>query len=478
MAGRVPSAREVLIVGSGPAGLTAALLLARAGHRVTVLERGAQVGGLWAANLDAEGRFLSENSCKVYQSSYHSAPALLRMIGTTWEEHFVARHDLTRDWLRPFLSDCSPRDLGKLVRAWSLHRAGLKSFKEISVAEWLEQNDIGQACRDWMRATALGGIAGTMRMTMWELFFRLTGNITSIVGGGGGTLHWNARPPNAPGGFLTLWEAELRRRGVEIRCNEEVRALRRNGGRLCAVGAEGQVTEADAVFLAIPPRALGSLFSASDPAVAESFGYRREAIVGMLSDSLYEHLGLVWTFDRPLPADLPLGGHNVRRGWHPILVQHSQYREHLAPPAVTTVVGSVSIATDFRHWRLGTLAAEHAPEELAKLLWEDERLVDPTLPVPIRQEVYGMSNATQIVRHGPLGVRAKGLPVFISTNMSGAAPYFTASLESAIQAGAASAYSFDPMVDRLPTGSRRSHGPFPPAARGLEQIAACIPSIH
>jgi hypothetical protein len=138
---------------------------------------------------------------------------------------------------------------------------------------------------------------------------------------------------------------------------------------------------------------------------------------------------------------------------------------------VTTVVGSVSIATDFRHWRLGTLASEHSPEELAKILWEDERLVDPTLPVPIRQEVYGMSNATQIVRHGPLGVRAKGLPVFISTNMSGAAPYFTASLESAIQAGAASAYAFDPMVDRLPTGSRRSHGPFPRAGRALEQVA-------
>jgi uncharacterized protein with NAD-binding domain and iron-sulfur cluster len=86
--------KRVAVVGGGPSGMTAALLLARAGHRVVIFERGKELGGLWAADLDSDGYFLSENSCKVYQSTYHSAPALFRMLGIEWAAHFTERHDL------------------------------------------------------------------------------------------------------------------------------------------------------------------------------------------------------------------------------------------------------------------------------------------------------------------------------------------------------------------------------------------------
>lgn len=435
------------VVGGGPSGMTAALLLGRAGHRVAILEHGKELGGLWAAALDSDGYFLGENSCKVYQSSYRTAPALLRMVGTGWQAHFVERHDLGSHWLAPFVSECSARDLAKLGGAFVRHRLGTRAYRDVSVAEFLSTNHLSEGCQAWMRATALGGVTGTLDMTMWELFHRLGSNLNCLFFGGNGALHWNAHPPNSPEGFVTAWRRALEASRVEVRTETEVVGV--SGAVDVEIANHGKESF-DAAFLAVPPRAMARVLAAS-PEIAGSFGRPADALQTLLAESLYEHYGLAWTFDRDFPRDLPLGGNNVRRGWHPILVQYSQYRRYLRPPAVTSVIASVSLDTGFLHPRLGTRARDHSPEELARILWEDERLADPTLPEPIATHLYGLSNATQIVRHGPLPIRSESAEVYVATNLNGRAPYFTASLESAIQAGNAAAIAFDPNVERLPT---------------------------
>lgn len=446
--------KRVVVVGAGPSGLTAALLLARAGHLVTILEREAQLGGLWSAKLE-NGMFQGENSCKVFQSSYHAAPAVLELIGCDWRDHFTPRHDLVSEWLRPLLADISWSDLAKLTAGFLHHVSGYRALHDVSVEEYLEAQHMSEPARAWMRATALGGIAGTLKMTTWELFHRVRSNVAEIVFASRGGLFWNARPPNVEGGFITRWCEELTRRGVEQRTGAEVRSVVSSGSGVLVEEVSGRTTVGDAVLLAMPPRALARLLESSGPSLAGGFGLPPERLYEVLRGSIYEHFGVSWFFDSDLPRDLPLGGHNVRRGWHPILVQHAQYRAHLAAPAVTVVVGSVSLDTAFRHPRLGTLAKDHAPGELARILWEDERLVDPTLPEPTHYTLYGLSHATQIVSHGPIPVKADSAEVYIATSLNGQSAYFTASLESAVQAGAAAAAALDPAVERLPRGRGR-----------------------
>lgn len=444
--------RDVAIVGGGPGGMTAGLLLTRAGHRVRLFEAAPELGGLWATRLDADGRYQGENSCKVYQSSYHSTPALLQMIGTHWQDHFIARHDLRSQWLDPLLTDSSPADLAKMAWAFALYLGGIRSYKDVSVEQWLERNRLSESCQAWVRATALGAVTGTLQMTVRELLYRFRRNLDCVFLDRDRLLFWNKQPPNSPDGFISHWRRALHGSGVEIAFNSSVLSLAEGPDGVIINTDDGARHAAEAVFLAVPPPALARVMAGSSDSIATGFGHSRESLATLLRESVYQHFGLAWFFDRPLPKDLPLGGHNVRKGWFPILIQHSQYASYLPAPAVTAVVGSVSLATDFLHPLHGTRARDHGPEELARILWEDERRADPTLPEPIGMRALGLSSATQIVHHGALPVRAASSDVYIATSLNGLAPYFTASLESAIQAGAAAAAAFDPRVERLPVG--------------------------
>lgn len=95
------------------------------------------------------------------------------------------------------------------------------------------------------------------------------------------------------------------------------------------------------------------------------------------------------------------------------------------------------------------------PAELGAILWEGERAADPALPRPCAVHVHGVSGATQVSGAGPLRQVVAG--AVLATNAHGLAPFFTASLEAAVQAGALAATAVDPgRVARLPMGAPRA----------------------
>ena len=62
------SAREVLIIGAGPAGLTAALELVRAGVRPIVIEADSQVGGI-SKTINFEGNRMDLGGHRFFSKS-------------------------------------------------------------------------------------------------------------------------------------------------------------------------------------------------------------------------------------------------------------------------------------------------------------------------------------------------------------------------------------------------------------------------
>ena len=68
---------EVLVVGGGPAGLAAAFLAAREGHRVVLLEAGHRVGGM-AASVDIAGQRVDLGSHRLHPAASPGSMGLLR----------------------------------------------------------------------------------------------------------------------------------------------------------------------------------------------------------------------------------------------------------------------------------------------------------------------------------------------------------------------------------------------------------------
>lgn len=357
-------AADVLVIGGGIAGLTAALRIAEGGRRVTLLEASDRLGGkIGTETIDG---FVVETGPDSFLSA---RPAGLRLcldlglrdelVGTNEPRTvYVLRHGrlyrlpdglalVVPTRLRPLLLSplFSPAEKLRMGLDLILPRGRLDADESV---EALLRRRLGGALVERIAGPLLGGVYGTgigelsaaavtPQLRDLERRYRslILGSLAARrkasraagprgVGGAGlagGSSAGGSSADGVPrslfvslkpgmGRLIDAIAARLRELGVEVRTETPVASLERSGGRWTARLAEGRKAEASAVVLAVPAPLAAGLLDPLAPAAATAlreipYGSALAVSLGYEAsqlDSLPAGHGFVVAEDEPVPV--------------------------------------------------------------------------------------------------------------------------------------------------------------------------------
>jgi protoporphyrinogen oxidase len=260
----------VLVLGGGPAGLTAGYLLARAGRRVIVLEAETQVGGL-AKTVEIDGYRFDLGGHRFFTKSIEVDMLWHEILG----EEFLLRPRMSRIyWNKRFLdyplrgSDVirklGPVELTRCVASYA--KAALTpKRKEESFEDWVS-NRFGKRLYELFFKTyteKLWGVPTTEIRAEWaaqrikglsffsaakSAFFGNKGNkVKSLIS------EFNY-PRYGPGQMWDAMTAAIEAEGGEVRLGAPVESLEVANGIVVRVEAGGEVYEPAAVISSLPLR--------------------------------------------------------------------------------------------------------------------------------------------------------------------------------------------------------------------------------
>ena len=347
---RAGARTRVLCIGAGPAGLTAAYLLSRAGHPVTVLERGAGGLGGISRTVDYKGYLCDVGPHRFFSKS----PEVNRLWEEILDEGFVELRRKTRIHYRGRLFDY-PLKAGDALRKLGVAESSLCVLSYLKALvlphrhpsnfeEWVS-NRFGRRLFDvffktytekvWgMRCDEISADWAAQRIRGLYLWTALK---HALLPGKGParetvkTLIDTFRFPREGAGMM--WESAGRKIGAQggrvVMDREVVRLARRDGGwEVAARSREGARTRYGADVV-ISSAALRDLVDCIDPpppagvrAAAQALRYRDFLIVGLILDDredgfddhwLYIHdpgvqVGRILNFKAWSPEMVPCGG--------------------------------------------------------------------------------------------------------------------------------------------------------------------------
>ncbi len=273
---------ETLVLGAGPAGLTAAYLLGKAGRQAVVLEADRQVGGL-AKTVERDGYRFDLGGHRFFTKA--------REVEALWQEimgdEFLLRPRMSRIyWNKRFLDyplrgpdvirKLGPVELTRCVASYLKAAIGPKRREE-SFEDWIS-NRFGRRLFELFFKSyteKLWGVPTTEIRAEWaaqrikglsffsaakSAFFGNRGNkVKSLIS----EFHY---PRYGPG---QMWETMTRRievEGGEVLLESPVERIELDGGRVVAVEAGGRTYRPDEVISSLPLREVVTMTRPRPPA--------------------------------------------------------------------------------------------------------------------------------------------------------------------------------------------------------------------
>lgn len=291
----------ILVLGAGPAGLTAARELVRLGHRPIIVEKDDRVGGL-SRTLEYKGFLFDVGGHRFYTTS--------RLVESIWEEtlggDFLTRSRLSRIYYRGrfFQYPLNPWDVLRGLGPVEVLRCAL-SYAKSHLAPTLPENDFATWVTNRFGRRLFEMFFRTYTEKVWGIpcdkisaewaAQRIRGlDFLSVVANAFRSQHGQIRtltkqfryPRCGPGMMWERMAEQLRRDGVEIFTESAVERIEWSPGRVEAVTAAGRRFQPDQVISTLALKDLIQFLQPAPPTELQRAGellrYRDFLIVALM----------------------------------------------------------------------------------------------------------------------------------------------------------------------------------------------------